>query len=99
MLWELLKGRRFKGLKFRRQHPLYTHHNRQNEKTYYYADYYCAEQRLVIEIDGPIHNNRIEYDRIRDANMLAARYRVLRIPTSMFSDIDTVLQIIDEATK
>lgn len=99
ILWDLLRGRKFKGLKFRRQHPLYTHYNRQNEKHYYYADFYCAELRLVIEIDGPIHTTRIDYDRIRDARMLEARYRVIRIPTSMFDDIKSVLNIIDTATK
>jgi len=99
ILWDLLRGRKFKGLKFRRQHPLYTHYNRKDEKHYYYADFYCAELRLVIEIDGPIHSTRLDYDRIRDARMLEARYRVLRIPTSMFDDIDAVLSTIDEATQ
>jgi very-short-patch-repair endonuclease len=99
ILWDLLRGRKFKGLKFRRQHPLYTHYNRQNERHYYYADFYCAELQLVIEIDGPIHNLQIDYDRIRDARMLEARYSVVRIPVSAFEDINAVLSIIDEATK
>jgi very-short-patch-repair endonuclease len=99
ILWDLLRGHKFKGLKFRRQHPLYTHYNRKDEKHFYYADFYCAELRLVIEVDGPIHGTRVEYDKIRDARMLEARYRVLRIPTSMFDNIDAVLRTIDEATK
>ena len=34
------------GVKFRRQHPIYN----------YIADFYCHSHRLVIEVDGPVHN-------------------------------------------
>ena|ERR1039457_3323851 len=44
-LWEKLKNRNILGVKFRRQHPI----------SFYIADFYCHELRLVIEVDGPIH--------------------------------------------
>ena len=41
-LWYHLRGRRFNGFKFRRQTPILG----------YIADFYCAELRLIIELDG-----------------------------------------------
>jgi very-short-patch-repair endonuclease len=46
MLWQQLRGRGLNGLKFRRQHPLGN----------LIVDFYCAEHRLVIEVDGGIHD-------------------------------------------
>ncbi|MHB0858108.1 MAG: endonuclease domain-containing protein [Anaerolineae bacterium] len=45
LLWQNLRGRRLAGAKFRRQHPIGP----------YVADFYCAEQHLVVELDGPVH--------------------------------------------
>ena len=44
-IWQCLRGRRFLGLKFRRQHPWGP----------YIPDFYCAERRWAIEIDGGQH--------------------------------------------
>lgn len=59
IVWELLRDRRFLGLKFRRQHPI----------SQYIADFYCAELNFVIELDGKIHNTQQEYDAERDELM------------------------------
>ena len=45
VIWGYLSGNKL-GVKFRRQHPL----------LFYIADFYCHQLRLVIEIDGSIHN-------------------------------------------
>ena len=44
-LWRLLRDRRFRGYKFRRQHPL----------SHYILDFYCAEAGVSLEIDGGQH--------------------------------------------
>jgi very-short-patch-repair endonuclease len=44
-LWQCLRNRQFRGLKFRRQHPI--------DK--YIVDFICVEQKLVVEVDGGIH--------------------------------------------
>lgn len=44
-LWEILRNGNLNGLKFRRQHPLKN----------FIVDFYCHELKLVIEIDGSIH--------------------------------------------
>ena len=80
VLWDRLRNRRFLGLKFRRQHPLGR----------FIADFYCAEHRLVIELDGDVHLARREYDQARTNALRNYGYRVLR-----FSN-DAVLQCLDE---
>jgi very-short-patch-repair endonuclease len=44
--WSILRGRRLLGLKFRRQQPI----------AGFVVDFYCAELRLAIEIDGEVHD-------------------------------------------
>ena len=51
-LWQLIRNRKLNGLKFRRQHPLGK----------YIADFYCHEKRLVIELDGEEHNNKVNQE-------------------------------------
>ena len=48
VLWKCLRTKKIAKFKFRRQHPL----------KFYIADFYCHEARLVIEVDGPIHDRR-----------------------------------------
>jgi len=55
IMWELLRRRKFTGLKFRRQHVIEG----------FVLDFYCHELRLGIEIDGSIHAKRKDYDQIR----------------------------------
>ena len=54
ILWHCLRNRKLKGFKFRRQHPI----------AHFIADFFCLESNLVIEIDGPYHDEREqqEYD-------------------------------------
>jgi len=46
------------------------------------ADFYCHAARLVIEIDGPVHDRQIEYDRERDLVLMGRGLRVLRVTNS-----------------
>ena len=55
IVWNLLRNRKFMNLKFRRQHVI----------NGFVLDFYCAELKLAIEIDGPIHDDRREYDKAR----------------------------------
>lgn len=81
LLWGVLRNRQFEGLKFRRQHPLGR----------YIADFYCAEHRLVIELDGSIHDHpeQQEYDRIREEAIRAQNLTVLRFRNE---DVETNLE-------
>lgn len=48
LIWNRIRNKKLSGLKFRRQHPLDN----------YVADFYCHEKKLVIELDGEIHDNK-----------------------------------------
>jgi very-short-patch-repair endonuclease len=84
-LWKCLRRKRLKGLKFRRQHPIGR----------YIADFYCPEARLVIELDGKIHQvkDQKEYDRSRQEIIEMRGVRVLRIKNAEIGqDIESVIR-------
>ena len=87
ILWEQLRNRRLKGLKFRRQHPLGT----------YIVDFYCPAQRLVVEIDGDIHRYQEAEDQARDDFLEEMGFRVIRFWNSEVEEnLEGVLEIIKE---
>jgi very-short-patch-repair endonuclease len=69
--WTLLRNRRLLGLKFRRQHVLHG----------FIVDFYCAQLRLVLELDGGGHRDAAQasYDAARTTWLRAHGYRVVRI--------------------
>ncbi|WP_119420181.1 endonuclease domain-containing protein [Desertibaculum subflavum] len=68
LLWSRLRDRRLDGLKFRRQVPLGP----------YVLDFFCEEHRLVVEVDGSQHADRVEHDEKRTEWPEAHQCRVLR---------------------
>lgn len=67
LLWYRLRARRL-GYKFRRQHRILG----------YIADFSCFERRLIVELDGGQHLERVAYDACRTAKLERVGYRVLR---------------------
>jgi cyclase len=89
VLWGYLNGNQL-GVKFRRQHPL----------GIYIADFYCHQCKLIIELDGSIHNRPdiLENDIIRERNLLSEGFSVLRFRNDqVFSSIEFVLKEIKNA--
>lgn len=72
ILWRLLRDRRLKDLKFRRQFPIGP----------FVVDFCCYELRLVIELDGEIHAEPqpAARDRERDAYIRGLGFTILRFP-------------------
>ena len=70
LLWKLVRNRQRCKTKFRRQHLLGT----------YTAEFYCAEARLVVEVDGAHHltEQGRRQDAIRDRWMMEQGILVLR---------------------
>src|SRR5579862_5507797 len=86
-LWACLRDRQFVGLKFRRQHP----------KGGYVVDFYCADRRLLVELDGSVHHyaEQQAYDRFRDEQFGAAGITVLRVTnTEVEQSLSQVLERI-----
>ncbi|MGZ3762292.1 MAG: endonuclease domain-containing protein, partial [Mucilaginibacter sp.] len=88
LLWGHLKGNQL-GTKFRRQHPL----------GIYIADFYSHQHKLVIELDGSIHNNPeiAANDIQRQINLEADGLKVLRFKNDqVFNQLEKVLSTIKE---
>lgn len=85
LLWQALRRFRPRGYTFRRQQII----------SGFIADFYCFQARLVIEVDGGIHREQVEYDAARDAVIAAHGLHILRIPNDAVRDhLDHVLQQI-----
>jgi len=96
-VWSLLKGIQLHGYKFRRQHPVFVSVSASGHKTYYIIDFYCTELKLAIEIDGPIHDDRLDYDRRRDQLLRDKGIHVVRIKNEVVSSIKDVIDTVSAA--
>ena len=86
MLWERLRKKQL-GVRFKAQHPI--------ER--FIADFYCHSAKLVVELDGEIHDLQKEYDIGREAEMEKYDIRVIRFKNQeVFEDIESVVERIRE---
>jgi imidazole glycerol-phosphate synthase subunit HisF len=77
-----------KGLKFRRQHPI----------GIYIADFYCHKIKLIIEVDGSVHDKKEikHYDEERQHKLQAWGYELLRFSDKeIANNMDSVLKKIE----
>ena len=85
LLWQELRNRKLCSFKFRRQHPI--------ER--FIVDFYCAQHRLAVEIDGDVHAEQREYDAARTEWLEARGYRVIRFTNDqVFRQLPAVLETI-----
>lgn len=92
ILWEKLRKRQLDNYYFRRQHSI----------SNYIADFYCHSMKLIIEVDGAIHDSTeaIEYDNDRTYVLKEFGFTVIRFSNSeIFENIDLVIEKIREVLK
>jgi very-short-patch-repair endonuclease len=91
LFWDKVRNRQFRGLKFYRQYPLFF--DLLGKETFYIADFYCHEKRLVVELDGGIHEKQKKQDKLRDDVIDFLGIKVLRIANKdVFENIDKVVK-------
>jgi very-short-patch-repair endonuclease len=78
ILWEVLRNRKLCGVKFNRQHPIF-YESVKNDHFFYVADFYCHEHKLVVELDGSVHDYQQEKDYNRDLILIETGLKVLHI--------------------
>ena len=86
-LWTHLQQKKLEGRKFRRQHSILN----------FIVDFYCAEERLVIELDGQGHMNPTaeEKDALRTKRLEELNIKVVRFENkTVFDNLDWVLEEI-----
>ena len=73
--WWLLRNRSLAGFKFRRQHPVGP----------FFADYYCPELKLIIELEGSVHSQPsvMKLDAGRDEYLKNEGFYVAHFPNGM----------------
>jgi leucyl-tRNA synthetase len=75
ILWQRVRNRRL-GCKIVRQKPIIIDYF--GKKKAFIADFYCKEADLIIEIDGTVHANQIEYDSLRTCLLNQKGLRIIR---------------------
>ena len=87
LLWNKLKNNQVLGFKFRRQHPI----------DIFIADFYCHKAKLIIEVDGEIHNSKHnkESDKGRTIELEELGLTVIRFTNKEVEDNinDVILRI------
>ena len=85
LIWKLVRNKNFKGYDFDRQKIIGN----------FIVDFYCVDCNVVIEIDGNSHDNKIEYDEIRESYLIGSGVKIIRVRASdvlyRLSDVLTML--------
>jgi very-short-patch-repair endonuclease len=75
--WNKVRKRQFMGLRFNRQFII-QHSNVLGKKSYFIPDFFCFERKIIVEIDGKIHDQQKEYDEIRTTILKEMGYYIIR---------------------
>jgi len=85
LLWHHIRHRQIADCRFRRQAPIGP----------FIVDFVCFEERLIIELDGGQHAERLAEDESRTRWLNSQGFRVLRFWNHwVFEDLDSVLEAI-----
>jgi very-short-patch-repair endonuclease len=88
LLWRALRGKQLEGVKFRRQQPIGP----------FVVDFYAPSCRLVVEVDGTVHEMQVEANQSRQRLLEAIGLRVLRIPAALVeNDLPEAIERIRSA--
>jgi very-short-patch-repair endonuclease len=90
-LWEALKGNKLNGAKFRRQHPI----------SQFIVDFYCHKYRLVIELDGSIHDLEDQKERdegreamLKDLGLTVIRFSNMKVKNNLNQVLRTITKYL-----
>ena len=84
-LWQHLRANRLQGWHFRRQQII----------DGFIVDFYCHQAGLVLEVDGPIHQQQVAEDETREKAFLDRGLKILRFTNrEVMNDLNTVLKKI-----
>jgi very-short-patch-repair endonuclease len=85
LLWSKLRGRRFEGIKFKRQVPIAN----------YIVDFVALDLKLIIELDGGQHDVRAPQDAERTHILQEWGYHVVRFwNNDVLGNVEGVLEAI-----
>jgi very-short-patch-repair endonuclease len=88
ILWQVIRGRKLDGVKFRREQPI----------GLFIVDFFAASERLIVEVDGPIHDFQVDADAKRQRLLESLGFRFVRIKSEIVEqDLPQALDMIRAA--
>jgi very-short-patch-repair endonuclease len=85
LLWLALRNEQIGGMKFRHQHPIGP----------YVADFFCHSAKLIVEVDGMSHDDKMHQDSEKTKYLEQQGLRVLRVTNEdVMRDLDAVTREI-----
>ncbi len=85
IIWQHLRARQMNGRKWRRQEPIGP----------YIVDFFCAELKLVVEVDGDVHAGREDRDAARQAALESVGLKLVRFTNNdVIETLDGVLTVL-----
>ena len=83
IFWKAVRNRNVNKEKFNRQFPIFFKY--ENKNRFFIADFYCHNKKLIIEIDGGMHEQQKNYDEMRAAIINELGIKVIR-----FNNVDVM---------
>jgi very-short-patch-repair endonuclease len=85
ILWQAIRGRKLDGRRFRRQQPIGV----------FVVDFYCSAEKLIVEVDGAIHELQREHDQQRQELLESLGLKMVKVTSKQVeTDIDSALALI-----
>ena len=97
VLWENIRRWNILWKQFQKQKPIYVYTENSWLARYIISDFYCAESKLIIELDWNIHDLKevLELDNYKEKLLTNIWYKVIRFKNEeIFNNIDKVLEKI-----
>ncbi len=87
-LWNRIRNRQIGTAKFRRQYTI----------DRFIVDFVCLEHRLIIEVDGDIHDQQQEHDAVRQEFLESLGFRMIRFSNGdVLGSLEAVAEAIGNA--
>jgi very-short-patch-repair endonuclease len=88
ILWQALRSRKLEGRRFRRQQPIGG----------FIVDFFCGDERLIVEVDGGVHESQQEADQQRQELLESLGLRVVRVTSELVeTNLDEALAVVRQA--
>ena len=90
LFWKLCRNRKLEDLKFKRQFAI--HFNMDGQNRFFVADFFCAQHKLIIEIDGNSHLKKEDYDELRTHLLRKLNFHVIRFSNNEITNNPTKIK-------
>lgn len=92
IFWEAVRNKKLLNRKFTRQHPILYDLN--GSESFFIADFFCYEEKLIAEIDGFVHNFKLKEDTDRTDILNKLGLNVIRFKNEMIEN--NLNQVLEE---